>query len=296
MAEIGRWGGQKFEVKSNYVQGFTGLSVKGSSETEDKESGGEKYVSRKNGKPTEISLTIHLNALTGCTNVRDTAMWFINQARAGKKDYFYIKNGKLVPCQVMLTEASVKEIKMTNAADWICCDVQLTLKQCSKWDGTTASSGGGSSGGGGGGSSSSSSGGGTSTYKVQIPGMGVVTVKASSVQAAITAAGASSWTGTIYVNGKTYYVVKGKVSTQPSSTTTSKTTTTAQSVVSKVVNAVKTTATSIVNTATSVINKLVNAAKAASTAAKTTTTTTTKKTTTTTVTKPNLKNNKILMK
>lgn len=292
MAEIGSWGGQKFEVKSGYVQGFTGLSVKGSSETEDKESGGEKYVSRKNGKPTEIGLTIHLNALTGCKNVRDTAMWFVDKARAGKKDYFYIKNGKLVPCQVMLTEANVKEIKMTNAADWICCDVQLTLKQCTKWDGTTGSSG--SSGGSSGGSSSSSSGGGGKTY--------TATVYYSASSGAVQSVTRTSTVSYDDALKKAYAAVPSNAqwaSTNPQQATNQtpakSTTSTVASTVTKVVNTVKQTAQNIVNTATSVINKLVTAAKTASTAAKTTTTTTTK-TTTTTVAKPNVKTNKVLLK
>lgn len=291
MAEIGRWGGQKFEVKSGYVQGFTGLSVKGSSETEDKESGGEKYVSRKNGKPTEISLTVHLNALTGSKNVRDTAMWFVNNARAGKKDYFYIKNGKLVPCQLMLTEASVKEVKMTNAADWICCDVQLTLKQCTKWDGTT---GGGSSGGGGGGGGGGSSSGGGKTYSATV----YYSASSGAVQS-VTRTSTISYDDALK---KAYAAVPSNAqwaSTNPQQATNQtpakSTTSTIANTVTKVVNTVKQTAQNIVNTATSVINKLVTAAKTATTAAKTTTTTT-KTTTTTTAVKPNLKNNKILLK
>lgn len=291
MAEIGRWGGQKFEVKSGYVQGFTGLSVKGSSETEDKESGGEKYVSRKNGKPTEIGLTVHLNALTGSKNVRDTAMWFVNNARAGKKDYFYIKNGKLVPCQLMLTEASVKEVKMTNAADWICCDVQLTLKQCTKWDGTT---GGGSSGGGGGGGGGGSSSGGGKTYSATV----YYSASSGAVQS-VTRTSTISYDDALK---KAYAAVPSNAqwaSTNPQQATNQtpakSTTSTITNTVTKVVNTVKQTAQNIVNTATSVINKLVTAAKTATTAAKTTTTTT-KTTTTTTAAKPNLKNNKILLK
>lgn len=272
MAEIGRWGGQKFEVKSGYVQGFTGLSIKGSSETEDKESGSEKYVSRKNGKPTEIGLTVHLNALTGCKNVRDTAMWFVDKARAGKKDYFYIKDGKLVPCQVMLTEASVKEIEMTNKGDWIMCDVQLTLKQCTKWDGTTGGSGssgsGGSSGGNGGG-------------KVY-----TATVYYSASSGAVQSVTRTSTISQADAEKKAYAAVPSNAqwaSTNPNQATNQTTgrTSTTTNTVQKVATAVKTAATTIVNAATSVINKLVSAAKAASTAAKTTTTTTT-----TTVKKP----------
>lgn len=54
-------------------------------------------------------------------------------------------------------------------------------------------------------------GGGMSTYRVQIPGMSVVTVQASSVIGAILKASGSNWTGTIYVNGSPYKVDKGRI-------------------------------------------------------------------------------------
>lgn len=152
MAEIGRWNGHKFEVSSSLVRSFTGLQIKGSSETEDKEDGSQKYVSRKKGKPVEVSFTIHLNARLGC-DVRSEALKFVSEARAGSKDYFYVGNKKLVTCQLMLTDATVKEIGLINKGTWTQADVQVTMKQCSKNDG--ASGGGSSSGGGGGGGSSS---------------------------------------------------------------------------------------------------------------------------------------------
>lgn len=137
MAEIARWNGHKFEVGSGLIRGFTGLSVKGSSETEDKTSDKQKYVSRKNGKPNEITLTAILNAATGC-DVKKEAMDFVNEARAGNKDYFYVATKKLCTCQVMLTEATVKEIAMTNKGVWTRAEVTLTLKQCDK-NGSTSS-------------------------------------------------------------------------------------------------------------------------------------------------------------
>lgn len=144
MAEIGRWNGHKFEVSSSLIRSFTGLQIKGSSETEDKEDGSQKYVSRKKGKPVEVSFTIHLNARLGC-NVRTEALKFVTEARAGSKDYFYVGNKKLVTCQLMLTDATVKEIGLINKGTWTQADVQVTMKQCSKND---VGSGGGSGGGG----------------------------------------------------------------------------------------------------------------------------------------------------
>jgi hypothetical protein len=139
MAEIGRWNGHKFEVSSSLIRSFTGLQINGSSETEDKEDGSQKYVSRKKGKPVEVSFTIHLNARLGC-NVRSEALEFVSEARAGKKDYFYVGNEKLVTCQLMLTDATVKEIGLINKGTWTQADVQVTMKQCSKNDGASGGS------------------------------------------------------------------------------------------------------------------------------------------------------------
>lgn len=172
MAEIGRWNGHKFEVSSKLIRSFTGLQIKGSSETEDKEDGSQKYVSRKKGKPVEVSFTIHLNARLGC-NVRSEALKFVSEARAGKKDYFYVGNKKLVTCQLMLTDATVKEIGLVNKGTWTQADVQVTMKQCSKNDG--ASGGGSGSGGGGGG------GGGGGSKKVSVKKTSTTTTKSTNI-------------------------------------------------------------------------------------------------------------------
>lgn len=141
MAEIGRWNGHKFEVTPSVIRGFTGLQVKGSSETEDKTKSKQKYVARKNGKPAEVSLTINLNAMLGC-NVRAEAMAFIADAEAGKKDYFYVGNAKLLTCKLMLVDASVKEIDIAAGSVWRKADVALTMKQCSKFGATSTGSSG----------------------------------------------------------------------------------------------------------------------------------------------------------
>lgn len=155
MGEIARWNGHKFEVTPNVIRSFTGLNIKGSSKTEDKESGGQGYVSRKQGQPKEISLTAHLSAQLGC-DVQTEAMSFVNQATSGSEDYFYIGSKKLLTCSLMLTEASVSEIGITNGGKWVKADVKLTFKQCSKNDGSTGGSSGGGGGGGSGGSNKTS--------------------------------------------------------------------------------------------------------------------------------------------
>ena len=97
MAEIASWNGHSFTVSPKLIRGFTGLTIKGSSETEDKTSDGQKYVSRKNSNPSEITLTAELNALTGC-DVKNEALKFVDEARSGAKNYFYMGGKKLITC------------------------------------------------------------------------------------------------------------------------------------------------------------------------------------------------------
>ncbi|MBQ7214313.1 MAG: hypothetical protein IJS25_07265 [Bacteroidales bacterium] len=132
MPELGRWNGHQFIVSPNVIRGITGLTIKGSCETGDKKSSKKEYVSRKNGKPTEVSITVNLNHMLGC-NVRDEAVAFIREATDGKSDYFYVGSKKLVSCKLMLVDAQVKETNIGNGGVWLKADVQLTMKQCSKY-------------------------------------------------------------------------------------------------------------------------------------------------------------------
>ena len=137
--EVGRWNGHHFAVSPKLIRGFTGLTIKGASEVEEKKKKKQVRVKRKNGKPTEVSFTIHLNAYVG-VNVRKEALKFVNEARKGKKDYFYINNKKLVSCKLMLIEASVKEVEITPGGKWIKAEVQVSMKQYGKTGKTVSGS------------------------------------------------------------------------------------------------------------------------------------------------------------
>lgn len=137
--EIGRWYGHKFIVSSKLIRGFDGLQIKGSCELQDKKKSKQGYASRKGGNPTEISLTVHLSALTGCS-VRSEAMKLVSQARAGKSDYFYVAKKKLVTYKLMLTSASVKEVEISHKGTWVNADVALTMKQGSKGSSSSSKS------------------------------------------------------------------------------------------------------------------------------------------------------------
>ena len=173
-SETGRWNGHKFVVSAKLIRGFNGLPIKGSNETEDKKKSGQIYVTRKNGRPAEITMTAHLNAFTGC-NVRSEALKFVEQAQKGASDYFYIGNKKLVTYKLLLTDATVKEVQIAYNHTWVNAEVQLTFKQTgvggtSVNNSSKSNSGGGSSGGGGSGSGGSYS----------MPGSKKVSTKTSS--------------------------------------------------------------------------------------------------------------------
>lgn len=153
MAEIGSWNGHRFEVSAHLIQSFTGLTIRASSATEEQTGGDQGFVTRKNGAPTQISFTVALNALLGCS-VRSEAMRFIDEASAGATGYFYIRGQKVVGCLLMLSEASVQNVELAPSGEWLRCEVQLTMQQSGS--GGTSSSSGGSGSGGGGGSKKSS--------------------------------------------------------------------------------------------------------------------------------------------
>lgn len=239
MAEIASWNGHSFTVSPKLIRGFTGLTIKGSSETEDKTSDGQKYVSRKNSNPSEITLTAELNALTGC-DVKNEALKFVDEARSGAKNYFYMGGKKLITCQLMLTEASVSETTIAPNGTWISCKVKLTMKQCAKYDGTGSSSSSSSSSSG---SSSSSSGSKKTSTKKTSTTTTKKTTTAAVVGAVAGAVAAVAKTATTVVKAvsaasKTVSALKTAVAAvnnaKKTSSTTKKT-----SVVSKVTSAIK---------------------------------------------------------
>lgn len=239
MAEIASWNRHSFTVSPKLIRGFTGLTIKGSSETEDKTSDGQKYVSRKNSNPSEITLTAELNALTGC-DVKNEALKFVDEARSGAKNYFYMGGKKLITCQLMLTEASVSETTIAPNGTWISCKVKLTMKQCAKYDGTGSSSSSSSSSSG---SSSSSSGSKKTSTKKTSTTTTKKTTTAAVVGAVAGAVAAVAKTATTVVKAvsaasKTASALKTAVAAvnnaKKTSSTTKKT-----SVVSKVTSAIK---------------------------------------------------------
>ena len=163
------------------IRGFEKLVVKASCETEEQETDGQQYVKRKAGKPLEATLTVSLSAYLGC-DVREEAYDFLNDARSGAKDYFYVGSGKLDTCQLMLTDADMEDIEIAPDGTWTSCSVKLILKQCSKNDESSeaASSGDSSDSGGDDGGEDET----TSSKKASVKTTSASTAKATTTETA----------------------------------------------------------------------------------------------------------------
>lgn len=119
---------------------------------------------------------------------------------------------------------------------------------------SSGSSGGGSSGGG---SSKKTSGSSQKSYKVQIIGMGVVTVKASSPADAITKAAGNNWKGTVYVDGVGYNgATKQKITSSSSTSSSSSKSSSTSSKVKKVVNTVSKVTSNVATTVSKVVSSV----------------------------------------
>lgn len=127
----GKWHKHNFKVSPHKILTFGDLKMTGSCETKDKKKSGQGYVTKKKGKPTEITMTIELNAYLG-VDVRKEVDKFIEEGRSGAKDYCYIGKSKLVPYKLMLTTASVKSVEISHNNTWVSAELSLTMKQCEK--------------------------------------------------------------------------------------------------------------------------------------------------------------------
>lgn len=126
--EIAQWNGHLFTVTPQVIRMFNNLSLHGSCDTKEKEKGGQKYVTRKAGKPLEATFEAGLNAYTRC-NVRDEAIAFAEEATRGPSAYLYVSGKRVFDCLMMLTDAAVSETQIAPDGTWIACKVQITLKQ-----------------------------------------------------------------------------------------------------------------------------------------------------------------------
>lgn len=131
------WGSLDFHVKPRDIIGVKGLSFTGSCETEEKESGGEKYANFKAAKAIEFSMTAMLNAYL-TNGVQKQALEMVKLATKGEKHYLYMSKQKLFPSKFTLVNAKIQNIVIAAGGKWVSCEVDLSFKQASKYDGSEA--------------------------------------------------------------------------------------------------------------------------------------------------------------
>lgn len=132
-----KWHDVEFYANAQEVRGLTEFSISGSVETEDKKQDGTNYVSKKNSKGYEATLTAFFDKRLGIADVKAEAMKLVDYGANGQTGYLYAQGQKLVTCSLMMTSAKADNIIMIPNGTWISAEVQLTLKTCSKLDGTT---------------------------------------------------------------------------------------------------------------------------------------------------------------
>ena len=138
----------------------------------------------------------------GTADAKGPALELCEMGRSGGQGYLYHKGGKLITPMMMATSAAANNWTFAPDGSVLSVDVDITLKQCSKYGGGTSPGADQPTGGGNNG---------PWTYKVQISGMSMLTISAYSVQQAINKAVGSTYSGFITVNGKSYYINKGKI-------------------------------------------------------------------------------------
>lgn len=135
-------GGISFFVKPNKIQGVSELNIEASANVEEKEENSEKFAKKKTNGSIQITIRAYLNAFLGA-DVQETVNKAIEAARKGESGYFYSYGKKLFSNQFMMTEAKATNILMSGTGAWVSCELNLTLKQSSKADGSVQPTGGG---------------------------------------------------------------------------------------------------------------------------------------------------------
>ena len=130
VAVIAQWSEIRFEISAASALLLDGLKFSVECETKEKEKNKQKYVSYENGKPSQISFTVILNAALGI-DVREQITLFTAKAQRGAEDYLYVGGEKLFPFKIRLVKADSEEIVLNPAGKMVSAKIGVTYKQSS---------------------------------------------------------------------------------------------------------------------------------------------------------------------
>lgn len=131
MALLAQFGELRFEITSSGALLFDNLKLTAECETEDKTDNSQKYVSKKNGKPVQISFTVLLKAALGI-DVEQSVSYILYAAQGNVTERLYIGQTCIFPFRMMMTKADVEEIQISPGGIWTSAKVKVTLKQCTQ--------------------------------------------------------------------------------------------------------------------------------------------------------------------
>lgn len=199
MADLVQWGKIRFYASKTRIRGLADVTLTSACVTEDTTVDGEQFASVKSKGPTQVTLTGIFNAQIGETPQK-SAKELLEAARSGTSGLLYFNGKKAFGFKFIATNAQISKVQFAPNGEWMHCEFSLTLKQGTKGDGETTSPGG-------------PGGGGSRKYKVQIEGMAVLEVTASSMQGAVNQVcrkcGKVGYTGNIYIDGVRHEIEKG---------------------------------------------------------------------------------------
>lgn len=126
--------GMHFSVAPGVIHMVSNIKLTAEAETEDQTSGGTKYISRKNGKPTQITVNVGLFKQAG-VDVQSVLNGCMQKARDGAVDYVLIGGKRLFECKFMLVKAEASSIELLPNGTMKSAQIALTFKQSTLNDG-----------------------------------------------------------------------------------------------------------------------------------------------------------------
>lgn len=128
-----KFGDIKLDTTENCAKLISELELSTDSDTDDKNAGKDGYIKYKNAKAAEVTLTVILDAGFGC-DVRKETLTLIAAARTGDAHPLYLDGEKLMPWEMILTEAEATETQIGLGGEWVHAEVELTFQQGGKTD------------------------------------------------------------------------------------------------------------------------------------------------------------------
>lgn len=133
--DIVRFADAVFQVTPSTIRAVESLKITAETDTNNASANQQAYVTKKEGKPAQITFTVFLSASLG-VDVEADLERLLEYARDGRQDYLLIGGRKIIGSLFMLTKCEATDIAMTPGGMLSSCKVNLTMKQAGPNDGS----------------------------------------------------------------------------------------------------------------------------------------------------------------